>query len=930
MGQSLASGSRLGRYEISSKLGAGGMGDVYLAEDTKLKRTVALKVLPQDLAKDEGRMGRFVQEARTASSLSHPNVAHIYEIEEVEGTHFIAMEFVEGDTLRQRVVEMNLELTEALDIAIQIATALSAAHEAGVVHRDIKPENIIVRRDSYIKILDFGIAKLTERSLATDLEATTAMIHTLPGTVMGTVGYMSPEQARGQAVDIRTDIWSLGVVIYEMITGHLPFQGSTNSDVIASILQKDPPPLTRYSREVPEALEWIVTKALTKQREERYQTAREMLADLRRVRQKLTTQDEVEPSVGENVRVNTNSDRYTIGKTMQIGTVDQTVPLDLVSASIQSKKYKIAIAAAFLGLVVLASVVAVLNYNSDESNQAVPAAPSTMKITRLTTGGKIGAATVLGVTAITPDGRYIVFVTAEQGKQSLWVRQLSTNNLLQIVPPVQGYYTGNVFSPDGELVYFSRVDEENLLGALYQVSVLGGTVRRLVSHIDGPITFSPDGRRIAFVRNDRHQGESSVMLANADGSAEKKLATRKYPEAYSTGGISWSPDGSLIACGALTSSGKKSATVVGLSADSGSERSLTSQTWADVRHVIWLGDGTGLVLTGTQEWSSAGTQLWLLPYPQGEVRRITNDLNGYGGVSLGISADSSTIVTIQEDISAQIKVAALSDGFSRVRQISGGKYDGTNGLAWAPDGKLVSVNLTGDHIDIWTMNADGSSPHQLTFDDSIKSNPSVSFDGRYILSASNRSGQWNIWRMDADGNNLKQLTDIGPDDSPVCTPDGKWVVFLSGRSGTKTIWKVPLEGGAATQITERLAESFAISPDGKLIAFASFDEQQQKNQPELVIVPFEGGSPKILQLPSSANLSGGLAWMADGQSITYLDQLNQAGNIWNVSVNDGRTKRLTSFESELIFSFAWSRDAKLLAISQGTVSNDIVMIKDFR
>jgi TolB protein len=394
--------------------------------------------------------------------------------------------------------------------------------------------------------------------------------------------------------------------------------------------------------------------------------------------------------------------------------------------------------------------------------------------------------------------------------------------------------------------------------------------------------------------------------------------------------ISWSPDGSLIACGALTSSGKKSATVVGLSADSGSERSLTSQTWADVRHVIWLGDGTGLVLTGTQEWSSAGTQLWLLPYPQGEVRRITNDLNGYGGVSLGISADSSTIVTIQEDISAQIKVAALSDGFSRVRQISSGKYDGTNGLAWAPDGKLVSVNLTGDHIDIWTMNADGTSPQQLTFDDPIKSNPSVSFDGRYILSASNRSGQWNIWRMDADGNNLKQLTDIGPDDSPVCTPDGKWVVFLSGRSGTKTIWKVPLEGGAATQITEHLAESFAISPDGKLIAYTGFDEQQQKNQPELVIVPFEGGSPKILQLPSSANLSGGLAWMADGQSITYLDQLNQAGNIWNVSVNDGRTKRLTSFESELIFSFAWSRDAKLLAISQGTVSNDIVMIKDFR
>jgi serine/threonine protein kinase len=484
-------------------------------------------------------MSRFVQEARTASSLSHPNVAHIYEIEEIEGTHFIAMEFVEGDTLRQRIVAMSLELTEVLDIAIQIATALSAAHEAGVVHRDIKPENIIVRRDSYIKILDFGIAKLTERSSATDLEATTAMVHTHPGTVMGTVGYMSPEQARGQAVDIRTDIWSLGVVIYEMITGHLPFQGSTNSDVIASILQKDPPPLARYSREVPEALEWIVTKALTKQRDERYQTAREILADLRRVRQKLTTQDGVEPSVPqtsvENVRVSTSSDRYTVGKTMQIGAVDQTVPSDLVPASIPSKRYKTVIVAAFLGLVVLVGIVAISVYRHSKSNEPAPASP-TMKITRLTTGGKISAATVIGVTAINSDGRYIVFVTAEQGKQSLWVRQLSTNNLLQIVPPVQGYYTGNIFSLDGEFVYFSRIDAENPLGALYQVSVLGGTVRRLLSHIDGPITFSPDGRRIAFVRNDRHQGESSVMLANADGSAEKKLATRKYPEAYSSGG----------------------------------------------------------------------------------------------------------------------------------------------------------------------------------------------------------------------------------------------------------------------------------------------------------------------------------------------------------------------------------------------------------
>src|SRR6185295_13912827 len=306
----IAVGTTLGRYEIRSLLGAGGMGEVYLAHDTQLRRPVALKFLPANFTMDEDRLRRFEQEAYAASALNHPNILTIYEIGQFDATRFMAMEYVEGETLRQHLSRSHttsgegtlqgggIKLHEALDIAIQIASALSASQTAGIAHRDIKPENLMLRRDGYLKVLDFGLAKLTERPTTTDTEAPTrAMVNTSPGAVMGTVNYMSPEQAAGQLVDSRTDIWSLGVLLYEMVTGRLPFEGPTPSHVIVSILEKDPPLLARYLTDAPEALEWIVTKALTKNRDDRYQTAREMLTDLRRLKQKLDAGAELERSV---------------------------------------------------------------------------------------------------------------------------------------------------------------------------------------------------------------------------------------------------------------------------------------------------------------------------------------------------------------------------------------------------------------------------------------------------------------------------------------------------------------------------------------------------------------------------------------------------------------------------------------------------------
>ena len=292
----IASGTQLGRYEIRNALGAGGMGEVYLAQDTELGRKVALKLLPSELMRNDDRLRRFEQEARAASALNHPNILTIFEIGRTDTAHFIATEFIDGETLRQHMARTTLSLSEALDVAIQIASALAAAHEAGIIHRDIKPDNVMVRRDRLVKVLDFGLAKLTEpQAVVADTSAPTLpKAETEPGVVMGTVQYMSPEQARGLSVDARTDIFSLGVLIYEMLAHRKPFEGETRSDVVSAILNKEPLPLARYAPDVPAELERIVTKALAKDRNERYQTAKDLAIDLKRLKQRLEVEAEIE------------------------------------------------------------------------------------------------------------------------------------------------------------------------------------------------------------------------------------------------------------------------------------------------------------------------------------------------------------------------------------------------------------------------------------------------------------------------------------------------------------------------------------------------------------------------------------------------------------------------------------------------------------
>ena len=629
------------------------MGEVYRAQDTELGRPVALKFLSGEVASNQSRVKRFIQEAQAASALNHPNILTIHHIGREDETIFIATEFVDGITLRQHM-RKRLKLIEILDIATQIASALVAAHAAGIVHRDIKPENIMVRKDGIVKVLDFGLAKLTERlDLSSGSEASTiALVNTEPGSILGTAAYMSPEQAAGREVDARSDIWSLGVVIYEMIAAHPPFEGASKSHIIVAITDREPVPITQFVPDIPEALDLIISEALTKDVEERCQTAKEMLGKLRRLKQRLesglmpATISELDHSVAPKHSI--APEQQTAGPEAGRSTVTELAATQALSSieTLTKRNKKLAIVAAVLGLTVVSAIGFGLYKLFTQPKQFGP-----VRMTALTTGGRVSDENIYGQLTISPDGKYVVLGAGDAKQQaSLWLRQVSTNSLVRIVGPQNGVYLATTFSPDGEMVYYVAMLEQNkFVPTLYRVGALGNTPTKVLDRVAGAIGFSQDGKQFAFVR--KNQEDMALMVANTDGSGEPRtIAVAKPPNGFSTSGPSWSPDGKRIACGMINGAAGGNSTVVEVPVAGGDPKPIGSEKWASVGRVIWLADSSGLVMTAQPEFSSTGTQVWFLPYPSGAARRITNDLNGYGEVSLGLTSDSNTIATLQQVI----------------------------------------------------------------------------------------------------------------------------------------------------------------------------------------------------------------------------------------------------------------------------------------
>ena len=925
--------TNLGHYEIRSQLGAGGMGEVYLAHDRRLGRSVALKLLPAEFTKDESRLRRFQQEARAASALNHPNILTIFEIGEVDGINFIATELIEGETLREHMKRGETKLVEILEIAAQSASALAAAHRAGIAHRDIKPENIMVRSDGYVKVLDFGLAKLTETEAETS-EAST-LVKTEPGIVLGTAHYMSPEQARGLEVDTRTDIWSLGIVIYEMVSGETPFKGATATDVIVAILEREPKPLRQQAEQLPNELEWIVKKSLRKDREERYQTAKDLLSELKSLKQRLEFETELERSAPPqlsstarwaNFRTGTEETAEQLAASttdLERGQPRSSAEYILTEMKQHKKGFLLVLGAVVLALLGLGAFV-FFTFVPRRNSTTLSAVPQGMKIARLTSSGRASQA------AISPDGRYLVHVAIENGQESLRVRQVNTTSDVQIVPPADVQYLGLNFSRDGDYIYFVATEKDSPTSNLYQVATLGGAPRRLIADVGSAVTFSPDGQRLAFVRDFPNEGEKAVIVANAGGGGERKLAVRKLPNFFRS--VSWSPDGKSIACGAGSFVPNYNTYAIVVSVEDGKEKQIGTQSWVFMGAVAWLPDGSGLILEASEQGSAsaAANQIWVLSYPDGDARRVTNDLNNYNGVSL--TTDSSRLVTVQSDTVSNIWLVP-GGAADRATQLTtgAGKRSGWIGIAWAPDGRIIYTSKASGSDDLWIMNGDGSNQSQLTANSRINAGPSVSPDGRYILFLSDRAGTPNVWRMDADGGNAKQLTSGSGEIQPQCSPDGKWVVYTLLGSGKPTLWRVSIDGGAPQQLTDKYTTLPAISPDGKSIACVYRDEQS--NSPvKVAIFPFDGGKPtQVFDVRISAvgNIPTPVHWTPDGRALTYVVTGADVSNIWIQPLAGGPARQLTNFKSDRIFWFDWSRDGKQLAVARGSVASDVVLISSF-
>jgi len=896
-------GQHIGRYRLLSFLGSGGMGEVYLAQDSRLDRQVALKLLPESFTRDDGRVRRFEQEARAASRLSHPNICVIHEVSETDhGHHFITMEYIDGVTLRQHIAGPQISLGETLDVAIQVASGLSAAHQAGIVHRDIKPENIMLRTDGYVKVLDFGLAKLTERQHVNEGTASPSIreVKTDADVVMGTARYMSPEQARRLDVDGRTDIWSLGVILYEIVAGHAPFEGDTNSDVIVSILEREPPPITQHASEVAAGLQRIITRALQKDREKRYQAVKEMLDDLKSLKQDLDS----EALSSDSRQSRSRGPRATIRW--------------------RSSRAK-TLMASLAGAALVIGGSAWLYASRHTSGPPLPP----MRVVPFTT---FPGDEYLGT--FSPDGNQIAFGWngdkggASQGS-SIYVKQIGVEKPLRVTFDSRNDF-GPVWSPDGQRIAFIRSAQTET--AIYIVSTLGGAERKLLDlgppQIGGPaiptLAWSPDGRFIAFTCKNPNE-PYRLSLVSPETLARLTLTS---PSAENVGDFNpaFSPDSRSVAFARLRT--RESSDIYTVPTAGGEPRRLTFDN-ITVDGLAWTADGREIIFSSRR--SGGNSSLWRIPASGGAAERVA--LSGLNFFFPNIARRGNRLTYVQTVEDSNIYRIDLSDSKvsgTPVKLISSTWVDDLP--QFSSDGKRIAFQSErSGRLEIWISDSDGRNQTQVTALNRITGSPRWSPDGREIAFCSIEDGRGDIYAISAEGGLPRPVVTSNSDDVlPSWSSDGKWIFFSSNRTGEYQVWKTPAQGGEAVQVTRQGGGSAFASPDGQHVYYV-----KEAPVPGIWSVPVNGGEEvRVLNSFKSENYGG---WAVVNDGIYFMNSdgsdSKQGVAIQFLNFATGKVKRIASLGKANISPncLAVSPDRRQILYTRIDGGGaDIMLVENFR
>jgi eukaryotic-like serine/threonine-protein kinase len=933
-GEPLPPGVRLGAYEILGRLGAGGMARVYRARDPRLGRDVAIKVLAPELAQDRNALARFKREARTASSLNHPNIVHVYEVGEAPAPsgplHYIAMELVEGETLRG-LLRGGAPWRGLLQAFAQVADALARAHKAGIVHRDLKPENVMVTPDGHPKVLDFGLAKLVEPADDAGTGGTAPREgRTRTGFVAGTPAYMSPEQVQAKPVDHRSDIFSFGSMLYEAVTRRRPFGGSSSVAALHAIVYDEPVPIEASCPDAPSWLAAVVRRCLAKNPDQRYQSIADVASDLRGL------------ALGESgpgVDAPTTLAALPTRSAARPPTLRRWLPMLLV------------------GLAVLVTAVYALKRRVGPVASPTALGPgASLRIEKLTTRGDVRLA------AVSPEGRYVAYTSDSGVQQGIWLRDIVEKTENRLAGSLPSGLRRISFSKDGRTVYWVVWNGPDAF-ALYRTPIIGGEPQLVRSGRLGDV--SPDSTRVLAWQDQRLEvvgldgsgekdiglGRSAVWLPDSsrvlvdrvagpnhtlfvvplDGSGERKVA--ELPLLHDLELEAVRGDGRVAACWFWRDRSSRRLHAVDLV--DGSSRPIGDITWPQLGSFLWLPDGKGFVAS---EYWKGHIQIWYASYPDGNVRRIPADTAVYQSVSL--TADGSRLVAVQGIGRVDILVSQNAEHgpLSKVASLT----ENVAGLCWTPDEKLVLSLKEAGSYDLYVMDADGSGRKALTHDRTANElQPAASPDGRTIAFVLDREDERGLWRVNRDGTGLTRLTVGKTHGAPRFTPDGHFVLFSSWNNGP-SLWKIPVAGGEAILVNGPPSETppalgdraygAAVSPDGGRIGFFHFTQDLQGQSPmEIAISTLDGRIVKRFPYSPLASIREAqrVRWSADGSAVYY--QSLDGAQLWKQPLSGGPPVQVTHFDAdEEIGTYDFSKDGRLLACTRHSYISDAVMITDFR